>query len=408
MSTRRRLPPIWLMGMTNATFGLTGGFCAVIIPDLLAAHGLPAGKVATIAAVILSPGFWGFALAPMLDVRLSRRTYALIFGIATAVAVGFTLTHADRPLLVEAVMVPGFLFATLYQGAVGGWMGSLIDKKDDGRLGVWFSISNLGAGGLMMVLAGEVLHRASAMTAAMVVGGVILLPMLLFVAIPAPGPDRRLARECFGNFWREAVSMLRRREVLMALLLFCLPVASFALTNVLGGTGSDFSASERTVSLFAGVGSSAAGVVGSFLLFPLARRFPMRPVYLGIGIVGAMFTLSLMLLPRVPWSFGVAIAGENLFQALAFSASNAITFEVIGPDNPFAATLFTLLVSATNLPITYMQYLDGRGYDRGGLAGSFVTDAGLSVGACALLGWVVFRWGTTRRLVAATVSDNAD
>ena len=134
----------------------------------------------------------------------------------------------------------------------------------------------------------------------------------------------------------------------------------------------------------------------------------MRPVYLGIGIVGAVFTLSLLLLPRVPWSFGVAIAGENLFQALAFSASNAITFEVIGPDNPFAATLFTLLVSAANLPITYMQYLDGRGYNRGGLPGSFITDAGLSVGACALLSWVLFRWGTTRRLAVAPVSDSAD
>jgi hypothetical protein len=38
------------MGMTNAVFGLTGGFCAVIIPNLLAAHGLPAGQIASIAA----------------------------------------------------------------------------------------------------------------------------------------------------------------------------------------------------------------------------------------------------------------------------------------------------------------------------------------------------------------------
>ena len=64
MQKARRLPPTWLMGLTNVPFGLTGGFCAVIIPQLLAAHGIPAGHVAAIAAAILSPGFWIFAVSP--------------------------------------------------------------------------------------------------------------------------------------------------------------------------------------------------------------------------------------------------------------------------------------------------------------------------------------------------------
>ena len=381
--------------MTNAVFGLTGGFCAVIIPDLLAAHGLPPGQIASIAAAILSPGFWAFMIAPMLDVRLSRRTYALILGLITAIAIGVTVTIADRPLLIEAIMVPGFLAASLYQGAVGGWMGTLIPKHQDGELGIWFTVSNIGAGGLMMVLSGEVLHRLPAPAAAFLLGGIILLPMTLFIAIPSPGPDRRLARESFGRFWREIASLVRKREVVLALLLFTLPTASFALTNVLGGTGSDFAASERTVSLFAGIGSTIAGLAGSFLLFPLARRFAMRPLYLGIGCVGSLFTLSLIFIPRAPWSFAVAISGQNLFQALGFSAAYAICFEVIGPDNALAATLLTLLVSASNLPITYMQYLDGRGYNHGGLAGCFLTDACISIGACSLMAWVLSRWRAT-------------
>lgn len=45
-----------------------------------------------------------------------------------------------------------------------------------------------------------------------------------------------------------------------------------------------------------------------------------------------------------------------------------------------------------NLPITYMAMLDGWGYDRGGLAGSLVTDAGLRLGACVLLAIVLRRW----------------
>jgi PAT family beta-lactamase induction signal transducer AmpG len=411
MQKARQLPPTWLMGLTNAPFGLTGGFCAVIVPQLLAAHGIPAGHIATIAATILSPGFWIFAVSPMLDAWLSRRTYALIFGSVTAITVGFTVAHPGSPGLVEAVMVPGFAAAMLYQGAVGGWMGSLIDKQEDSRLGVWFAVSNLGSGGLMMVLAGQLITRLTPAEAGVLMGATILLPMLLFLAIPSPPAERRPARESFGRFNRELLSLLKQRHVVMALALFLLPAASFALTNVLGGTGSDFSASERTVSLFAGVGSSAAGIAGSFLLFPLARRFPLRPVYLAIGIVGAIFTLSLLILPRQPFAFAVAITGENLFQALAFATANAITFEVIGPDNPFAATLFTVLLAASNLPITYMQFLDGRGYDWRGLTGAFLTDAAVSIAACLLLGCMLTRWRPTSPVVIqplAPTPENVD
>ncbi len=411
MEERRQLPPIWLMSLSNVPFGLTGGFCGVILPDLFAAHGIPTGQIATVTAVIFSPSFWAFLIAPMLDVRLSRRTYALILGLITALAVGVTVANPDHPGLVEAVMVSGFLAASLYAGAVGGWMGSLINKEQDGELGIWFSVTNLGAGGLMMVLAGQVLHRCSPSVSALVIGGTILLPMVSFLAIPASPPDRQLARESYRRFWREVASLFRVREVQSALVLFVLPAASFALTNVLGGAGRDFSASAQTVSLFAGIGSTIAGIIGSFLLFPLVRRFALRPLYLGIGVVGALFTLSLVALPRTPRSFAIAITGENLFQALSFSAGNAIIFEVIGPNNPFAATLFTLLVSVSNLPLSYMQFCDGRGYDRGGLTGSYVTDAGISITACILLAWLLSRWRRNRKPVDLSlkpVSDDAN
>jgi PAT family beta-lactamase induction signal transducer AmpG len=392
MEESRRLPPVWLMGLTNAPFGLMGGFAVVAVPEMLAAQGVPGGHIAAITAAIISPSFWAFVFAPMLDVWLSRRTYALIFAVLSALAIGYTAYDHSRPGVVEAVMIAGYVAATLYQGAAGGWMGSLIRKADDSTLGIWFAVGNTGAGGLMMLSAGPVVHRFPPIVAALLLGGAALLPTLLFLAIPAPGPDRTLASESFGRFWREVFSLVKDREVVVALALFLLPAASFALTNVLAGIGKDFSTSEATVSLFAGVGSVIAGLVGSFLLKPLASRFKLRPIYLGIGIAGGVFTTSLLLLPRAPWSFGLAVTGENLFQALAFAAGNAITFEVIGPQNPLSATLFTLLNSAVNLPIIYMSWLDGRGYDWRSVPGSFLTDAGISIAACLLLSWAIPRW----------------
>lgn len=398
MAEPRRLPPIWLMGLTNSLFGLSGGFAVVTVPEMLAAQGVPGGHIAVMVAVILSPAFWAFLLSPMLDVRFSRRSYAIVFGTLASLAVGFTAYNHSNPALVEAVMIAGVVAATFYQGAVGGWMGSLIPHEQDSSLGMWFAVANTGASGLMILFAGSIVRRFPPAEAAILVAGAMMLPMLFFLAVPAPGPDRRLARESFGRFWAEVASLAARREVQIALLLFLLPSASFSLTNVLGGVGKDFSASEHMVSLFAGFGSVAAGLAGSFLLKPLSRRFPLRPLYLGIGITGGLFTLSLLALPRAPWCFGLAITGENLFQALAFAAGNAITFETIGPGNPLAATVFTLLMAATNLPIFYMGIVDGHGYDWKGISGSFTTDACISIAVCLLLSWVLPRWRRAARV----------
>jgi PAT family beta-lactamase induction signal transducer AmpG len=388
--------------MTNATFGLTSGFVVVTLPQMLAAQGVPGGHIAAITSIIVSPSFWVFLIAPMLDVRFGRRSYAITFGLIAAAATAFVVMHHHNLALVEVVMTTGYLATSLYQGAVGGWTGSLISRKDDSTLGIWFTVSNTGAGGLTMLFAASIIRNFGPAIAAGLIAAAILLPLLLFFFIPAPGPDRTLAGESFSRFWHEAALLLRKPSIVIALALFGFPCASFALTNVLGGVGHDFSASEHAVSLFAGVGAVIAGIVGSFLLKPFARRFPLRPLYLGIGIAGACFTLSLLLLPRTPLVFGLAILGENVFQAFAFSASNAITFEVIGTDNPLAATLFTLLISASNLPITYMTFIDGWGYNHRGVTGSFLTDAGISGLACVCMFVVLRSWMNARRARTAT------
>lgn len=391
MHKQRRLPPVWMMGLTNATFGMMGGFAVVTLPQLLAAEGVPGGHIAAITAAVISPGFWVFIISPMLDVRFRRRTYALVFGVLAALGVGFTAWHHSNLASTEAVMITAYMAAALYQGTVGGWTGSLITKEQDSKLGMWFTVANVGAGGLIEIIGAPLILHSPPPVAAAVMTLALLLPMLFFFAIPAPEPDQLLASESFGRFWREVASLLKRREVLVALALFVLPSASFALTNVLGGLGNDYHASAHIVSLFAGVGSVVAGVGGSVLVALFARKISLRPLYLGIGIVGACFTLSTLLLPRAPWTFGFTFTGEIVFQSLAFTVMSAIIFEVIGPDNPLAATIFTVLIAASNLPITYMGFVDGWGYDRGGVVGAFVIDAILSIVACTSLALLLFR-----------------
>jgi MFS transporter, PAT family, beta-lactamase induction signal transducer AmpG len=224
----------------------------------------------------------------------------------------------------------------------------------------------------------------------MLVGAIIFLPTAVFPWMPAPGPDRRLAAESFGQFNREVLSLLGRREVVIVLLLFLSPCSSFALTNMLGALGADFGASARIVSLAGGGGAILPGLIGCFFYPILAKKISLRNFYVANGIVGSVFTLSLIVLPRVPWVFALALFGEFLFQAVAFSIQIGIVYEVIGPKNPLAATTFALLTAATNVPITYILVTDGHGYGLGGVAGLFATDALIGIVACSLA-WLILK-----------------
>jgi MFS transporter, PAT family, beta-lactamase induction signal transducer AmpG len=117
-----------------------------------------------------------------------------------------------------------------------------------------------------------------------------------------------------------------------------------------------------------------------------------------IGAVGVVFTLLVLLLPRVQGSFALAVIGENVFQSLAITCSIAICFEIMGQDNPLAATNFAILTAAYSVPLAYMLIVDGWGYGRWGVGGAFGVDAAVGALACLLLGLLLFvyRGGANR------------
>jgi PAT family beta-lactamase induction signal transducer AmpG len=69
---------------------------------------------------------------------------------------------------------------------------------------------------------------------------------------------------------------------------------------------------------------------------------------------------------------------------------------MIGRDNPLAATQFSLLTSATVLPILYMGVVDGRTYTHHGLLGIYAIDGGLSLAACGVMAILLRRLPTQK------------
>jgi MFS transporter, PAT family, beta-lactamase induction signal transducer AmpG len=396
MNPCRARVPVWMMGLSNALFGMYGGILVISVPQLLSARQVPEATIAAMTAVMISPGFWTFLVCPVLDVRFSRRWYAVVTAVVAAALLSLALLNLEHLAWVEGLLVVGFFFANLYQSALGGWLSSITTAEEKNTLSVWVAIANISGGGAMAMIAGEVVQRVSPTVAALLLGAAVLLPIAIFPWMQAPGPDRRLARESFSQFLGEVLRVLRRREVLIAIVLFIAPAATFSLTNLLGGLGSDFRASTRFVGLVGGAGVMLGGIAGC-LIFPLIDRLlPLRYLYLAIGVVGSLFTLGLILLPHTPATFALALIGENVFQAVAITASTAIAFETIGPSNPLASTNYCLMLSAFNIANTYMLVVDGWGYSRHGVAGGYAADATLSLAASLLLAALLI-WLSRRR-----------
>jgi PAT family beta-lactamase induction signal transducer AmpG len=219
----RRLPPVWLMGLSNSSFGLYSGITFFAIPQLLAARHVDETRIAGITAAALFPYFWVFVLGPMLDVRFSRRFYAIFFAALEAVLVAVALLNQDHLWVLESALVAGSASSQLAGSALGGWLSAICPREIENKVSAWYTIANISGTGITAVLGGELARNLSLGLAAFLLGLIVFLPTAIFLMMPAPGPDRRLAGESFFEFNREILALLRRREVLVALLLFVSP-----------------------------------------------------------------------------------------------------------------------------------------------------------------------------------------
>jgi len=379
------------MGLSNGPVGLMSGIAFFVMPQLLAAGHVSEATIAAITAAAMSSNFWPVVFGPMLDVWLSRRFYATMFAAFAAILVVIAVLNLHHPVVLTAALVIGVAAAMLCTTALCGWLSTVCPQEEKAQLSAWVNIAVISGAGVTSVLGGELIRHLAPTLAASLLAALVFLPTAVFPFIPCNPPDRRLASETFGQFTRDVLALLRRREVLVALLILVSPCSSFALTNLFGGLGADFHASARMVSIAGGVCAFFPGLLGC-LLFPIIAKWrSLVLLYMLDGICGSLFTLGLILLPHTPTTFAFGLAGEYFFQAIAFSIQVGIMFEAIGEDNPLAATAFTVLSAATYIPITYMMVFDGKGYARAGIAGSLGTDAAISITSCLLIGFLLYR-----------------
>jgi len=369
--------------------GINGALLLITMPQLLAADHTPAGRIAAITSMALAPGFVSFLLAPVLDWGLSRRTWAVIFTLATGLGSMAAFLFVRRLALLPWFFFASNLGAYLVAAACGGWFGGLVGREKQDALGSWLAAVNIASGGLAATIAIPLFRGLPAPLGALALGGLSLLALPLFLMTACPLADARLTREGFVAFARDVERIVKKPIVLWTLLLFISPATAFALTNSLSGFAADFHTTEAMAGLLGGTGVTLAGIIGSLIVPRLGGRLPPRVLYVLLGLLGAGFSFLLIGLPRTPATFGAALLGENIFQAAAFAVSNLIALNTLGEDNPLAATQFGLLFASSSVPLTYMQMIDGAAFAAHGLNGGLFVDAALTALSCLALAMVL-------------------
>lgn len=396
----RQLPP-WAMGLAAAPLGFYYGFISTAIPILLAARGVSVGRIAEVSAVGFSPTFWAFLLCPILDVRFSKRTYALAFASIAAICLGSATLLTGNLAAFTAVVTIGCTATVFFGNAHQGWMPEVIEDKHYSQVGGTSNIANLGAAGLFATLVVILVRTLPGPVAAVLLGLTLMAPTVLLFYIPLPTRSRRGAKEMFGSFFGDLYGAFKRPGFLLGLLCFVSPTACFALTNLFSGVGADFHVSERSVTGLNGMGVALACSLGCLAGIWFCGRFARRTVYVMTGFGGATAALALIWSPHTLGFFVMGVLGYNFFQGINYTAFTSLEYEIIGPGSPLSATQISLLTASANLPISYMTAVDGHFHTTHGLGGMLAADAVSSVVVGALL-LFVFRWmGQSRRAAVA-------
>ena len=138
MNTRARAP-IWVMGLAMLPFGMLSGLTLFTVPQLMAQQHVPEGQIAALTALASSPMFWSFLVCPLLDVRFSRRSYAIVLAIIAAVLTPVAMVNIGHPTLLAAVLLIANFASMCMGNALGGWFSTVIEHKDESRMAAWMT-----------------------------------------------------------------------------------------------------------------------------------------------------------------------------------------------------------------------------------------------------------------------------
>jgi len=381
------------MGLANTPYGFFSGFIMTSVPILLRAQNISVEQIAFIVTLAASPMFWVFLASPILDVRFTRRFYSILFAAIATVSLLLAVLLLRDIAILTACLVVGYAAICLYNYAFQSWMTEFMEEHHYAAVGASNNISNLGTAGVFGGLSVLAVRMLPVPYDAVVLTILFLSPFILIYFFPAATRPKRDSREVFRTFFGDLYALCRRQTCRYGLLVFVVPVCSFALP--FAAVGVEFNASEKWSTLLNGPAASVVCSLGCLFAILACRRISPRMIYVLTGLVGAAVTGAMMVAPRILLVFILGRLLYSFFQGMCYTAFSSVLYGIVGRNNVLAGTQLALLSAASNLPVSYMTALDGVGFAHAGIQGMLATDTFVTIAACVPI--LIF-FGRVKRL----------
>jgi len=366
----------WRFALIGVPYGAFYGLVTIALPFMLRRQGLSVQRIASIGAFVQAPAIWYFLWAPIVDIRLRRRTWVLLLSAVAAVCAAFGLYFAGvgSVRLATTALVAGSALSQPISSALGGLVASTVPNALRGRASGWSQAGMLcggvTAGGGSVWLSGHVSVVAAAVASAMLV----LLPSLTALTIPevrSPRPGLILQLRAMS---RDVVAMLHRREVLIAFVFFLSPIGAGAAASLFSAVAAEYHSSAKVIIWAASLGAILTPV-GALVGGLLSDRFNRWRVYPLTGLASALSSAAMAMGPLSPRTFLLGTGGYAFTLGMCYAGFMALAFELLGAGTTAVSTRFTLLMAAVNVPVVYMLRLDGLAHTRLGVRGMLAVDS---------------------------------
>jgi MFS family permease len=398
---RRRFTAPFTFFFLVLPFGISTGYMSVTLPFLLTGAGLSVAAAAAIVALGASANTFRFLWGPLTDLTLTLRRWYWIGLLASA---GTLLLLSWMPLRKEALgLISVVVFLTQVAIAliilpVGGLMAHTVREEQKGRAAGWTSAGSMGGtgfgGGAGVWLAAHwSVHAAGlCLTVVMLACGAALW----FVPDWRSDSTERLASRVRA-IGRDLVQTMRSAMPLFSAILVASPIGVGAAANLWSAVATDWHAGPDTVALVTGVLngliSALTCAAGGWIADSCGRWW----AFFGSGAMLVVVAITMAVMPRTPTAYAAGVLVYAACLGLALAAYNAVVLHATGRGA--AATKYSVLSSAGNIPNAYMTAFDGWAHDRFRAGGMLVAESIVTV-ACILAGLTILRWlnnGLARR-----------
>jgi MFS family permease len=348
--------------------GISQGFVTVTLPFLLTKSGFPVALTAGIVAIGLSANLWRFAWGPVVDLSLSLHKWywlSLLACIASVLLLCFIPFTVKSATLLSITVFVSQVAGTITLLPINGLMAKRIRENKKGAASGWYQAGSLagtgigGGAGLWLAIHYNLILAGIALCAASIFFAMV---MLLTQDIPYL-KEKTIAHEVKGMS-RDILAMIKSPVALFAMVLIIMPIGTGAMANIWSAVAEDWKTDADTVVLVTGLlcgGVSAVGcIAGGFI----ADRWGVWNAYLGIGVICALVTFLIALLPYRPAIYISGVLVYGFCTGLIYAAYTAVILFVIGKKH--TATKFSLMSSLGNLPVVYMTTFNGWTHDKFG------------------------------------------